>query len=180
MKLNETECDCEIMALKVTAHSSAGFVEPELLEQSRAAVYRWAYRLLQNHHDALDVTQTVLLKSLSASPPQRERRFAWLRSVTCNHCIDLLRKRRPDHVDMSSAGAPSTGQSLVAAEQHDRLVVAMDRLTDIQRQVLVSKTLDERTFSEIATSLGMSVSTAKTHYLRALQRLRDVLKSAEY
>ena len=34
----------------------------------RARVYRWAFRLLQNEHDALDATQNVLLKALRVPP----------------------------------------------------------------------------------------------------------------
>lgn len=33
-----------------------------VFEQNRAQVYAWAYRLVQNHHDALDVTQEVFIK----------------------------------------------------------------------------------------------------------------------
>ena len=61
----------------------------------RARVYRWAFRLLQNEHDALDATQNVLLKALRVPPAELERRTAWLRRITINHCIDDFRRRRP-------------------------------------------------------------------------------------
>ena len=41
-------------------------------------VYGWAYRLLQNHHDALDATQEVLLRALRQPGRDVRRPAAWL------------------------------------------------------------------------------------------------------
>jgi DNA-directed RNA polymerase specialized sigma24 family protein len=41
----------------------------------------------------------------------------------------------------------------------------------------MAKVFDEETFAEIAAGMGLAVSTVKTHYLRGLQTLREVLKS---
>ena len=44
----------------------------------RARVYRWAFRLLQNEHDALDATQNVLLKALRVPPAELDPMAAGL------------------------------------------------------------------------------------------------------
>ncbi len=64
-------------------------------ETAKAQIYRWAYRLLQDEHEALDATQAVLLKALSSPAARGAKKTAWLKKVTINHCIDQIRKQRP-------------------------------------------------------------------------------------
>ncbi len=150
------------------------------LEAMRSRIYRWAYRILRNHDDALDATQNVLLRALAAGPAGLagiERPLAWLRRVTVRHCIDLLRARRPAAGGLDGlAGAADSAES---SERGRRIAAALGALTPHQRAVLTAKTYDRETFEEIAASLGMATSTAKTHYLRALRRLRDLLGPKE-
>ena len=42
--------------------------------------------------------------------------------------------------------------------------------------MVVAKVYESMTFAEIALELDLAVSTVKTHYLRALQSLRDRLR----
>ena len=44
-------------------------------------IYRWAYRFLQNHDDALDVTQGVLVRQLRAGKFDADGQWGWLRRV---------------------------------------------------------------------------------------------------
>jgi RNA polymerase sigma-70 factor (ECF subfamily) len=142
----------------------------------RADIYRWAYRLLQNHHDALDATQDVLLKWLRRPDDRVENRRAWLRSTTVHHCIDVLRRRRPQPSG-SLEGPPTDGPGTLARrELHDRVTAALEMLSPRQRDVLVAKVYDRETFASIAAALGISESAAKTHYVRALDGLRNALK----
>jgi DNA-directed RNA polymerase specialized sigma24 family protein len=53
----------------------------------------------------------------------------------------------------------------------------LDRLSERQRAVLVAKVFDDETFAEIAAGMEMSVSSAKTHYIRALRALRASLET---
>lgn len=59
----------------------------------REEVYGWAYRLLRNHHDALDVTQEVFIKWWRAQLKNAlpENPIGWLRRVTVNQAIDAAR-----------------------------------------------------------------------------------------
>ena len=145
-------------------------------------VYGWAYRLLGRHHDALDVVQDVFLKWAAQcvkQPPTRPR--GWLRRVTVNRTIDLMRNRwpRPEPGDEPArlrVAAPSSGDSIDQATLREDVAVALDGITDVQRCVLVAKVYDEMTFARIADELGLAVSTVKTHYLRAVQAVRDRLE----
>jgi RNA polymerase sigma-70 factor (ECF subfamily) len=148
-------------------------------EAYRNDVYAWAYRLLGRHHDALDVVQDVFLRwndQCSAETPANAR--GWLRRVTLNRAIDIHRGQ----MSRKTAGIESelfdpksvaqVGDHLDDSQLRHDVSSALDTLTDMQRNVLVAKVYDSLTFSEIADELGISGSTAKTHYLRALRAVR--------
>ncbi len=140
-------------------------------------VYAWSYRLLQNHHDALDATQEVILRSLRHPQPQVENKLAWLRRVTTNHCIDLLRRRRPFVPSESRSGEVSAPDARASKHELQAAIInGMNRLTEQQRSVLVAKVYDHETFAEIAQSMGLAISTVKTHYVRALATMRTFLQ----
>lgn len=146
-------------------------------------VYGWAYRLLGRHHDALDVVQDVFLKwsqQCTTDSPRQPR--GWLRRVTWNRAIDLVRlRRREPNTELSIVSSITEVDDAVHQLDRDALRCdigeAMDRLSDAQRSVLVAKVYDEMTFAQIASEMDMAVSTAKTHYLRAVRMMRDRLRS---
>jgi len=149
-------------------------------ENHAQEVYAWAYRLLGRHHDALDVVQDVFLrwnKQCEREVPSVPR--GWLRRVTVNRAVDVVRRRRSESGSLEEV-ADAGGVEVVDRaidEEALRLDVAtaLDRLTDLQRAVLVAKVYDEMTFAQIAAEHHVSLSTAKTHYLRAVKAVRDRL-----
>ncbi len=150
------------------------------VESSRGQIYRWAYRLLHNDHDALDATQAVLLKLLALGPAAVERPQAWLRRVTVNHCLDVLRRRRElSGLPLSVPVAGEPDARAAGAERRERVGQALAVLTDVQRLVVLAKTYDGDSFETIARWLGLSASTVKTHYVRALKKMRGALQSCQ-
>jgi RNA polymerase sigma-70 factor (ECF subfamily) len=150
-----------------------------VFERHRREVYGWAYRLLGRHHDALDAAQDVFLRWLAQSRralPENPR--GWLRQVTVNRAIDLLRRRRESRApaDVSLVCSISAAHDAVGQEElRDDVAAAIETLTDAQRNVLIAKVYDGMTFAEIAAESGVAVPTVKTHYLRALWAVRDRL-----
>jgi len=145
-------------------------------------VYGWAYRLLGRHHDALDVVQDVFLKwnrQCTIDAPQQPK--SWLRRVTLNRSIDLIRERRGGEVpDTALAASQADRRRLVGMEQDELrsdVSAALEALTDVQRSVLVAKVYDGLTFAQIAEELSLAVSTAKTHYVRALKHVGSRLQT---
>ncbi len=148
-------------------------------QSARAQIYRWAYRLLQNEHDALDATQTVLVKAVGAIREAKPPHGAWLRRVTINSCIDMIRRRdvttRID-LDLRQTDVPA---DLEQAEQRQRIAAALEHLTDVQRVVLIAKACDGESFADVAAMLDISASTVRTHYVRALRKMHLQLAPSE-
>jgi len=148
------------------------------------AVYAWAFRILGRHQDALDVVQEVFLRwsgQCQREAPKHPR--GWLRRVTLNKAIDLIRSSRivsvSERANQSADRAPSIGIESCDMDQLRRDVsAALECLTDAQRSVLAAKVFDNMTFAAIAQEQELAVSTVKTHYVRAVGVLREQLRSS--
>jgi len=148
-------------------------------ELYRGEIYTWAYRLVGQHHDALDVVQDVFLRWVQQNEKSTLRNpRAWLRRVTINRAIDVARSRNANlkrEYQFSQPDSNDNTDLLLQDELRGDLVAAMEQLSDMQRSVLVAKVFDGLTFARIAAELEIAVPTAKTHYLRALTTMRDRL-----
>lgn len=148
----------------------------------RETVYGWAFRLLRNHHDALDVTQDVFIKWWRAQLKDElpSNPTGWLRRVTINQAIDATRsvgRQRAMKQAASEASYTPTAEAELR-ELADAVRQAMSSLSEQQRSVLFAKVYDGCTFAVIADQMEISVPTVKTHYLRALHALRPKLIEA--
>lgn len=145
-------------------------------EDHRHQVYAWAYRLLQNHHDALDVTQDVFIKWWRAHTTKDKpaNAIGWLRRVTVNQAIDVIRAAggRATQPANDNRAAAESSDELASRETALSVARALEALTDRQRAAVIAKVYDNCTFARIAEQMGLSVPTVKTHYLRGLQALR--------
>ncbi len=157
-----------------------------VFEQHRATVYRWAARLLGRHNEALDVTQDVGLRWLIQCRRELpEQALGWLRKVTLNRAMDVLRKRQKTRAAMEGFPSPAVTEeaasnTAAAAELRERVAAAMRQLSPMQREVIVDNLCDGLTFEQIGCELGIATPTAKTHYLRGLAAMRNQLDPNEY
>jgi RNA polymerase sigma-70 factor (ECF subfamily) len=66
------------------------------------------------------------------------------------------------------------------AERRDLVLEALDRLEEIDREILVLRGVEQRGNAETAAMLDLAPSTAAMRYRRALERLRTELPDAVF
>ena len=71
--------------------------------------------------------------------------------------------------------APSPSRALIEEERRGRLLAELERAGPRDREVLVMRYREGRSFGEIAEALGVGLSAVKMRHLRALERLRERL-----
>lgn len=127
-----------------------------------------AYRILGDRSAAEDAAAEALARALArwrsvGSLPYRD---AWVLRVTTNVAIDVVRRRRggrqPDAV----------ADDVEAATLRIALADALSSLSRRQRTAVALRYLSGLSEVEVAQSLGVSTSTAKTHIRRGLAALR--------
>lgn len=151
-------------------------------EHYMSQVFDRAWRLTRDRDRSMDIVQDVFLKwNRQCEIATPERPEAWLRTVTTRRVFELARTpacRLVRADEIADAVESARDASLSGPDRdllHDDVMRALSRLSDMQRDVLLAKTMDARSFASIATEMGLSESTIKTHYLRAVRSLRDAL-----
>ena len=104
----------------------------------------------------------------------------WAITLSKNVCLDSLRAEKRNR----AAEVPLESTSELAAEGHDPLddvrrnqarpivYAALARLTDRERDTLVVWALQDRSLSETAETIGVSLSGARSILARAMSKLR--------
>lgn len=129
---------------------------------------RLAQRILGDPDAAEDVAAEAMARAYARwqqleNAPWRD---GWVLKVTANLAIDATRRKRP------LIGRPVDRDAEDAAAIRITLVAALRALSRRQREVIVLRYLSGLDEAEIATSLGISAGSVKTHTHRGLAALR--------
>lgn len=155
----------------------------ELVRDHSAQVYRLAYRLTGNQHDAEDLTQDVFVrvfKSIHSFQPGTLE--GWLHRITTNLFLDSARRRQrirmdalsvaPDHVWGASTGPEELHND--AALDAD-VAAALRSLSPEQRVAVVLCDIEGLSYEEIAKVLDIKLGTVRSRIARGRAALRDEL-----
>lgn len=159
-----------------------------LVERQSRFVFRVAYAVLLNSHDAEDAVQETFLKLYRNRAWQHvENERAFLARVAWRIAVDRRpqpQKAEPLEIDSGSGEAlvadvpssdPSPEQALILARQHALIHAMIDALPEELRVPLVLSANDELNSREIGRVLGIPEGTVRTRLQRARQLLRQKL-----
>lgn len=142
-----------------------------LVDANYAKVFYHSLKAVKNGHDAADITQNTFLKALLHYGGIRKRASAeaWLFAVCNNEIRQFLRSRPKD----SALAEPAQVQQ--ASENHGALYAAIDHLPEAQRLVVLLKYFGGYSMRDLATALGLPLSTVKSRLYEARQALKSSL-----
>ena len=160
-----------------------------LVEHHSKPLFRVAYRMTGNQHDADDVVQEAFLRAYRQIDSFEERANfgTWLHRIAINCALDLLRARGrldrhyggdPETAEMTGAAKVEAEQDrlLVSAELRKQVEAAMERLTGNERTAFVLRHFEGMPVDEIGKTLGIQVNAAKHTIFRAVRKLRQSLE----
>ena len=167
-----------------------------LVERHSATIFRLAYRLSGNHHDAEEIVQEAFLRAY-----QKLEQFAsqanfatWVYRIAANYSIDRMRQRKKedarrqapsaemsDDVDQDPLrqipdAAPTPERLTQSVELRREMEYALQSLTPAERTAFVMRHCDGCGIEEIAVTLRSNSSAAKNTVFRAVQKLRHALE----
>jgi len=166
------------------------------VERHSRNVYRLAYRMTGNQHDAEEVVQEAFLRAY-----QKLSQFAaranfgtWVYRIAANYAIDRMRQRKSEEANRAlparetEEGAemdlmstvPDAAPSPERLAQSGQLAAQMRRalrdLTPAERTAFVMRHWGGSGIEEIAAALNSSASAAKNTVFRSVQKLRKALE----
>jgi RNA polymerase sigma-70 factor, ECF subfamily len=196
--------ETEALLVRAAAGDDAAWGQVLLVHQEklrRMVAFRMDPRL-RGRVDAADVVQEAFADASAARAeyfrPPTAPFFLWLRRVVSNKLLEVHRhhlgtrmrdaKRdlpldAPRPSDDTSAAlcahltAGLTRPSAAAArgEVRTRVAEALAEMNPIDREVLALRHFEQLTSGEVAQVLGIQERAAAKRYLRALERLKDIL-----
>lgn len=163
-----------------------------LVEKHKQSVFGLCYRLLGGGEEARDAAQEAFVRSYTGIRDfdPRQPFAAWVLRIARNHCIDLLRRRRPTlALEGRSDEGPETGvapelsdhyamggeqavQEIEAQRDLDRAVAS---LPPRYREVIALFHVQHKSYAEIAVALGVPMGTVMTWLHRARKELKAQL-----
>nr|WP_258527548.1 RNA polymerase sigma factor SigE [Streptomyces sp. NBRC 110611] len=157
----------------------------EIVSTHSARVYRLAYRLTGNQHDAEDLTQEVFVRvfrSLSTYTPGTFE--GWLHRITTNLFLDMVRRRQRIRFDALGDDAAEKLPSREPAPQQQfddthfdaDVQQALDTLAPEFRAAVVLCDIEGLSYEEIAATLGVKLGTVRSRIHRGRSHLRKALK----
>ncbi|GLK14569.1 RNA polymerase sigma factor SigE [Streptosporangium carneum] len=157
----------------------------EVVRNHSARVYRLAYRLTGNVHDAEDLTQEVFVRvfrSLSNYTPGTFE--GWLHRITTNLFLDMARRKQrirfeglaDDAAERLRGREPSPAQVYDDTHLEPDIQAALDALAPEFRAAVVLCDIEGLSYEEIAATLGVKLGTVRSRIHRGRAQLRDALE----
>jgi RNA polymerase sigma-70 factor (ECF subfamily) len=150
-----------------------------LVDAHASALYRIAYRLVGDGHEAEDMVQDCFRsawKSRHLYQPGRGDR-AWLAAILRRRVADRWRRNAPLPT-LAGDGPPEIGvigDDPLAGHYTDEMQHALTQLPTDLRETLLLVVVGELTHQEVADMLEIPLGTVLSRVSRARRRLREVL-----
>lgn len=167
-----------------------------LVERYSRNVFRLAYRMTGNRHDAEEIVQEAFLRAY-----QKLRQFAgnanfgtWVYRIAANYAIDRMRQRSSedsrrqlpsraheeglevDPVTIVPDPAPSPYRLAESAQLGAKMQEALAALTPAERTAIVMRHWEGCAIEEIAAVLKSNPNATKNTVFRAVAKLRKALE----
>ena len=149
-----------------------------IYRRHRREVYGSVLRDVRDPHEAEDVTQAAFLNAFRAmrrgDTPEKPR--AWLLTIARNvvRRRARLRAERPQEVELDSELLPTLDEDEGSASAD--IHAALQRLTDAQREAILLREIQGRSYAEISFELGLSLAAVEALIFRARRALAEELE----
>ncbi len=157
----------------------------EVVREHADRVYRLAFRLAGNKHDAEDLTQETFIRVFRSLASYKPGTFeGWLHRITTNLFLDMARRRSrlrmeglPEDTDRIPGRGPSPEQVFHDTHLDPDLQAALDELPPEFRAAIVLCDVEGLSYEEIGTTLGVKLGTVRSRIHRGRQLLKAALEA---
>lgn len=156
----------------------------EIVTQHSGRVYRLAYRLTGNRHDAEDLTQEVFVRVFRSLHTYTPGTFeGWLHRITTNLFLDQARRKARIRFDPLADDAdqrlpsrlPATDDHYLDTTFDEDVEAALAQLPPEFRAAVVLCDVEGLTYEEISAALDVKMGTVRSRIHRGRAMLREAL-----
>lgn len=157
----------------------------DLYDELAPRVFGLVKRLLVDHSQSEEVTQEIFLEiwqTATRFDPNKGGVTTWILTMAHRRAVDRVRASQSSRdrdlkvgIRDFAADYDNVSDSVETSVEHERVVRAMSRLTELQRQAITLSYYGGYSNSEVATILSVPIGTVKTRIRDGMIRLRDEL-----
>jgi RNA polymerase sigma-70 factor (ECF subfamily) len=157
----------------------------EVVRDHSARVYRLAYRLTGNSHDAEDLTQEVFVRVFRSLASYTPGTFeGWLHRITTNLFLDMARRKQrirfeglaDDTAARLGGNEPTPAEAFDERHLDDDIQAALKALAPEYRAAVILCDIEGLSYEEIAATLGVKLGTVRSRIHRGRAQLRAALE----
>ena len=153
----------------------------ELFHSEYGRMFKAAYILLGDEDEAKDVVQDVFARLWDGTTPLREAsQRTFLLTCVRNRCLNLIAQRQ----NRQEAMLLLTAEAIDSGTHDEQLIEAVnryveERLTPQTGRIIKMHYNEERSYKDISSELGISLSAVNKHIVQGLKKLRSTFKNRE-
>lgn len=149
----------------------------ELVKRYEKQIFSLAYRLTNNYHDAVDMTQEVFLHLFRVLDKfdQKRKFFPWMYRIATNVCYNTLKKKPQESypldnviefIPLVSERNSQPEDYFETKEMQEIVHRAIAQLPENYRVPMVLKYLEDMSYQQISEAMDLPVSTIETRLYR--------------
>ena len=154
-----------------------------LYSRTSAKLYGVTLRILKDRSEADEALQEVYVKIWQRADryvPGGYSPISWLVAVARNHCLDVLRARKPQSEDIEMAldvadAGPDPEKAAVDRGERARIDACLDQLDADKADAVRGAYLDGYSYEELSARHNVPLNTMRTWLRRSLMKLRECL-----
>ncbi|KTD84985.1 RNA polymerase subunit sigma [Paenibacillus etheri] len=157
----------------------------DIIRLYQQRIYLYCFRLLNNKEEAEDAVQDIFIKAYqNIGHFESQVSFnSWLYRVSYNHCLNQLRRKKFQNQlrkllrqDVTTKSAEQMVENQLFSES---VTSALEKLSVEERNLLILRIFEDKSFAEISEILGKSTVTVRKRYERTRCKLREVIERKE-
>lgn len=157
-----------------------------IVQKYQTQIFMYCWRLISNKQEAEDAVQDVLVKAYEKINLYKpEVNFSsWLYKIAYHHCINIIRRKKVQQkwkfrLMAQDQSAISPAEMLDRQLFNEPLSQALGKLNVVERNLLVLRVFEEKSFAEIGEILNKSPDAVKKKFARTKIKLKKWMSPKE-
>ena len=157
----------------------------EIVDQHKNLVYSVLLRMTDNHDEANDLAQEVVIKVFRQLKQfkRKSKLSTWIYKITYFHGLSYLRKRKRWFTDVNKIEVHATDnvdEEIELSELKGHVSECIRNLKPLERTAITLFYLEEMQVKEVAEIMNITESYVKVTVHRAKKSLKEMIKKEYY
>ncbi|MGO0058455.1 RNA polymerase sigma factor [Brevibacillus fluminis] len=165
---------------KLVAEIKTGDLERfgEVIEALQQPIFTYCYHMLGHRQEAEDAVQEVFIKAYEHIDKYTKTLSfsAWVYKIAYHHCLNLIKRKKLYRMVPFLQKELSVEDSTASDYLSEPLHVALSQLNAEERNVIILRVVEEKTYEELAAILQKNPAAVRKQYERAVKRCKKYVQ----